>query len=222
MGYDTRFEGHFLLSKKVGKEFYSYINAFNRTRHMYRDVSLIIENFPDWMERSYKGDLGLDGAYFICEDGKRTPDVIDYNKSTYGVPNLWCQWRLFSDKEKELLSGDVEEAEAYLAWDGGEKFYDSLEWLEYLIKHFFSKEGITLTGAALSVGEEFGDSTYICAVDNHTTTEYAYSPDAGKHVERWIRQNACDEKSAEKALSVFQDIFTSEGKLEEEWGEDDY
>lgn len=34
-----------------------------------------------------------------------------------------------------------------LKWDGGEKFYDYVEWLEYLISHFIEPWGYTLNGS---------------------------------------------------------------------------
>src|SRR5690242_19132511 len=52
-----------------------------------------------------------------------TSDVRNYNSPPSGQPGLWCQWV------------PNEEGDA-IAWDGGEKFYDSPEWMQYLIDHF--------------------------------------------------------------------------------------
>lgn len=75
------------------------------------------------------------------------------------TPNNYCQWRLSFD-----------ENHSYLGWVGGEKFYDYVEWLEYLIKHFFGPKGYVLNGK-LSWKEEGenGDSGVIKVTENMVT-----------------------------------------------------
>jgi len=52
-----------------------------------------------------------------------------------GKPDsAYCQWRPTEDGMG-------------LEWDGVEKFYDYVEWLEYLISHFIKPWGYTLNGS---------------------------------------------------------------------------
>lgn len=62
----------------------------------------------------------------------RTEDVTNYNGPPSGQPGLWCQWRPADDG-------------AIIEWDGGEKFYNSVEWIEYLIDHFLKPGAVAST-----------------------------------------------------------------------------
>lgn len=53
-----------------------------------------------------------------------------------------------------------------LKWDGGEKFYKYVEWLEYLIKNYFSKRGVELNGIVEWRGEDLDDTGEIKVVNN--------------------------------------------------------
>jgi len=68
-------------------------------------------------------------------------------------PGLYCQWVPNPD-------GDA------IEWDGGEKFYNYIEWIEYLIKHFFEPWGVKLNGEVDWEGEESGDLGKIVIKDN--------------------------------------------------------
>jgi hypothetical protein len=77
------------------------------------------------------------GPYFVDGTGSYGQgedfDIIDYNRPPMGQPNLWCQWTPTADGQ-------------FLGWDGGEKFYNSPEWMLYLIEHFL-KPGCNARGA---------------------------------------------------------------------------
>lgn len=68
-------------------------------------------------------------------------------------PGLWCQW-------VPVDSGNA------LAWDEGEKFYEYIEWLDYLIRHFLGPWGYKLNGQVGWDGEESGDQGLIVVKDN--------------------------------------------------------
>jgi hypothetical protein len=53
-----------------------------------------------------------------------------------------------------------------LGWDGNEKFYHYIEWLQYLIQHFFEKWGIKLNGEVEWQGEDSSDFGKIIVTDN--------------------------------------------------------
>jgi hypothetical protein len=100
------------------------------------------------------------GPYYVDRGGMcgqdNGPDVLNYNRPPQGQPGLWCQWRPTEDGR-------------FIEWDGGEKFYDSPEWMKYLIEHFlqpgalakstlpFLQANHVLNGTIHAVGEESED-----------------------------------------------------------------
>jgi len=58
-------------------------------------------------------------------------------------------------------------------WDGGEKFYNYVEWLKYLINHFFEKWGVKLNGEVYWKGEDGEDMGKIVVKDNWVIVKYA-------------------------------------------------
>ena len=58
-------------------------------------------------------------------------------------PGIWCQWSINSNGK--------------LVWNGGEKFYHYVEWLQYLIDEYFKPRGYELSGKVNYRGERFED-----------------------------------------------------------------
>lgn len=73
------------------------------------------------------------GPYYVGSGDMHAEDIVDRNCSPAGQPGLWCQW-------SPSHNGRA------IEWDGGEKFYNSASWMEYLIEHF-------LTGTARDADE---------------------------------------------------------------------
>lgn len=71
---------------------------------------------------------------------------------------LYCQWVPTKDGKG-------------LEWDGGEKFYEYVEWLEYLIKEFLAPKGYVLNGEVTWEGEESGDLGKIIVKNNVVKTK---------------------------------------------------
>lgn len=96
----------------------------------------------------YLADPGDDfGQYVIMfgsdDEGRQPPDkIIDFNRPPSGQPGLWCKWEPTDDGTA-------------IVWDGGEKFYDSPEWMQYLIDHFL-KPG----AQAQQVAPEYRDDRF--------------------------------------------------------------
>lgn len=161
MGYTTWFDGSLSFNKPVEDWLVDYINKFSATRRMKRDPEKIKELFPNWKELCFNGELGRDGAYFVVDTGNcgqnHDDSIIDYNRPPVGQPELWCQWVI---ENGELM------------WDGGEKFYGYVEWLEYLIKHFFAPLGYLLNGDITWEGEDSEDLGTIHVVDNDVEVQY--------------------------------------------------
>lgn len=61
------------------------------------------------------------------------------------MPDGYNQWQL----TKDCL---------HIEWDGGEKFYDYEEWLQYLIDYVLKPAGISLTGSVGYSGEDVKDN----------------------------------------------------------------
>lgn len=171
MGYTTEFVGTFAFDRQPSKELRNYINMFSETRHVKRDVSKLKDLFPDWKDRCWRGQFGEEGEFFLQLDAEMyfygTPKtdlkaymenngILDDNNPPAMQPGIWCQWFINANGE--------------LAWDGGEKFYNYVEWLEYLIRNFFEPEGLTLSGKCMYIGERGDDWGYIC-VDNNVVTK---------------------------------------------------
>lgn len=160
MGYTTDFKGSFTLSKPATPEQIEYLNRFSYTRRMKRDVEKLNEQ--------YKGEFGLPGTgygeegEFFCkrdDDFGQSNDasIVDHNHPPSTQPGLWCQWVLTEDGRE-------------LEWDGGEKFYCYVEWLQYLIENFFSRWGIEINGTVKWQGEDMDDRGIIKVEGNKITT----------------------------------------------------
>lgn len=172
MGYNTDFDGYFEFQNPVSEEIRDYINTFCRTRHCIRDNDKIKKLVTDWEEKTYpldKGNLGKNGEFFVFDHIDMSRDdfdfdeknlVIDYNDNGK-MPELWCQW---------IITDDCK----YLEWDGGEKFYNYIEWLNYLIDNFFKPYNIILNGKVRFRGEDFDDMGEINIVDNTVSQTYYF------------------------------------------------
>lgn len=107
------------------------------------------------------------GPYFVESKGpfgqSHEDDIIDYNQPDPSQPSLWCQWEVSKDGK-------------FIQWDGGEKFYCSVEWMEYLIEHFLSLnpkaeelnifKGHVLNGSIEAQGEDAFDRWTMVVKDN--------------------------------------------------------
>lgn len=162
MGYTTEFSGVLQFSTPLNKDQVAYIEAFNQTRRMKRDKNMVAA-FKDELREAVGLPLGTDGEYYVgsYEDGdfgqSRDESIIDYNTPPGEQPGLWCQWTVSEDGTQ-------------LMWDEGEKFYDYVEWLQYLIDHFFSPWSTLLNGIISWRGESFDDMGKIIVEDSVITT----------------------------------------------------
>jgi len=53
-----------------------------------------------------------------------------------------------------------------IEWDGGEEFYNYVEWLKYIVKNFLAPKSYVLNGRVRYEGESDGDIEYIVVEDN--------------------------------------------------------
>lgn len=167
MGYTTDFGGKFNLDKPLTNEHKAYLEKFASTRRMKRNESLT-EKREDAVRIAAGLPVGTDGAYFVGEGGDfgqgagvggdDIPDLVDYNYPPAGQPSLWCQW----------VPNDGGTA---IIWDGGEKFYSYVEWIEYLIENFLKPWGYVLNGEVEWIGEDPNDRGLIVIDSNVVKTK---------------------------------------------------
>lgn len=108
------------------------------------------------------------GPYYVEGTGfngqGRDADVINYNSPAKGQPGLWCQWQPTDDGTK-------------IEWDGGEKFYNSVEWMQYLIDYFIGDNPLAkkelpflnkhvLHGKIAAHGEDSDDHWFLLVENN--------------------------------------------------------
>lgn len=165
MGYTTDFTGQFSLDRLLTPEHKLYLKHFNTSRRMKRFAEKT-NAMPDPVRLACGLPVGKDGAYFVgaklleeegnwetCAGQKRTSDIQDYNEPPSGQPGLWCQW-------VPTENGDG------IEWDQGEKFYDYVEWLKYLIENFLKPWGYVLNGEVTWAGEDRDDLGQITVLNN--------------------------------------------------------
>jgi len=141
MGYTTDFKGMFDLNKPLDHATYKFLIALNETRRMARNVE----------------GYGVEGEFFFDESNfgqNRNSNIIDYNRPPSTQPGLWCQWRPTQNRKG-------------IKWDEGEKFYNYIEWLQYIIDNFLKEKGYILNGSVNWQGERNEDIGTIQVIENN-------------------------------------------------------
>lgn len=160
MGYTTEFFGSVKVDPPLNKEEIEYLYKFADTRRMNRK----------------KGPYFVGGSGFAGQG--MDEDIIDYNTPPEGQPGLWCQWiPVISEKDE---NGNPVSANG-IEWDGGEKFYNAPEWMQYIIDHFIGPEPIAkkvdpenfsflqghdVNGEIEAQGENYDDHWLLVVKDN--------------------------------------------------------
>ncbi len=73
-------------------------------------------------------------------------------------PGYWCQWVPACDED------------TVIEWDYGEKFYEYVEWMEYIIDNFLKPWGYIANGNIEWFGEDRNDLGMIVVEDNKVST----------------------------------------------------
>lgn len=100
----------------------------------------------EWLELTALGDSYEKELYAKYTD---TPETI---------PDSYLQWVPNKDGTE-------------IVWNGGEKFYDYIHWLRWLIKHYLKPRDIVLNGEIKWQGEEVGDVGLLIAENNKITSK---------------------------------------------------
>lgn len=88
----------------------------------------------------FEGDLCAEGVLSLMDLHSN-----DSNEQPEESPGGYCQWQLTKDRKG-------------IEWDGGEKFYDYVEWLQYIIDHILQPNNVRLRGTVYYSGEEITDN----------------------------------------------------------------
>jgi hypothetical protein len=142
MGYTTEFEGSFTLNKPLDDETRTFLVKLNETRRMKRKVD---------SQYGIEGELYVYGSGFAGQD--REDNIISYNSPPSTQPSLWCGWRPSDDGTQ-------------IEWDGGEKFYEYIPWVKYIINRILAPRGYSLSGIVAYQGEDYEDFGQIVISDN--------------------------------------------------------
>jgi len=147
MGYTTNFTGQFNLDKPLSDKDYEFLRKLNETRRM-------IRNLPP--------KYGVDGEFFVDGSGlagqDRDKTIIDYNCPPSTQPGLWCGWMPTDDKTG-------------IEWDGREKFYNYIKWIEYIVEKILIPRGYVLNGEVSWIGEDPSDLGLIVVKNNEVITK---------------------------------------------------
>ena len=120
-------------------------------------IKLFKENDTMGYTTKFKGELSITPC--PAEDIIELVNKISHTRhDDRKYPGIWCQWIINIDKKLE--------------WNGAEKFYNYIEWLEYLIKNIFAPRGYKLDGRIRFQGERFLDIGIIYVKDNSVRKIY--------------------------------------------------
>jgi hypothetical protein len=154
MGYTTDFTGEFNVSPPIKDDnILQRLKILSETRRMKRDSNKIAKKLNISLEECI-AKYGIDGEFYGISDFLVADEtVINHNSPPQTQPGLWCQWTYNIDKNT-------------VEWDGGEKFYHYVDWLEYLIEKVFEPNGYKLNGEVKWCGESGYDEGTINVNNN--------------------------------------------------------
>lgn len=152
MGYTTDFYGTFKITPALKEEHKEYLLAFSDSRRMKRDAQKC-ESLHDPIRLAVELPVGIEGEFVVSQTGYDDKSIIERNSPSSTQPGLWCQW-IPNDEGTELK------------WNGAEKFYAYIEWLDYLHTKLFKPWGYTLEGMVKWRGEDHDDTGRITFKDN--------------------------------------------------------
>lgn len=175
MGYTTDFAGEFSVTPRLEEKHAKYLQTFSKTRRMKRDATEA-SKLPDPIREAVELPVGEEGAYFVGGSGfmgqgddisvkdHNTPPCYRQNEM-WSQPGLWCQWVPSENRSS-------------IKWDGSEKFYEYVTWLQYIIDNFLSPWGYDLNGEVKWQGED-GEDFGVIVVKNNRIYEQPGRKEAG-------------------------------------------
>ena len=157
MGYNTCFDGSIQIDKPVDKETKKLLKGLASTRRMRRDVEILAKRLNIDMKECIEL-YGEEGEFYFNDDNNfgqtKTEDIITYNYPPKSQPGLWCQWTLDENTNS-------------LVWDEEDKFYEYIEWMDYLVN--LLSENYVLNGLIKWEGEDPSDTGTISVNNNQVS-----------------------------------------------------
>lgn len=152
MGYTTTFTGAVRIEPPLNLVEVAYLAEFAQIRHVARRRGAyfvggglhgggadVLDDSP--AGRSFDGSL---------QSAKSPPEA----DSLAEAPSRYCQWVV------EVRSDDDGLPITEIRWDGGEKFYSSLEWMRYLIDNFLRPGAYASTPEGQRLVELAGETRF--------------------------------------------------------------
>ena len=159
MGYNTDFTGCIKINKPVDENTKNILFGLNNTRRMKRNVNKLAEILNISLEECVN-KYGEEGEFYFIDDNEmgqsHTKDITNFNEPPTSHPGLWCNWRL-NEKNNTI------------EWDEMDKFYDFIEWMEYLV-NILSNRGYILNGKISWEGEDRDDTGTITVENNKVSS----------------------------------------------------
>lgn len=120
MGYDTEFTGEFTVSPPMSKEILDILKVLSTTRRMARD-EYKLANKLGLSEKQCGLIYGIEGELYGDEEEEGDLCLLyDYNTPPLTQPGLWNNWEAVSNTT--------------IRYNDAEKFYNYVEWIEYIVK----------------------------------------------------------------------------------------
>jgi predicted DNA-binding WGR domain protein len=152
MGYTTNFSGKFKITPPMSVDHANYLRAFSDSRRTKR-ISYLSQSSPDPLRNRVNLPLGVEGEFIVNETGWSYDRSNDVNTPPKTQPSLYCQWTVTNDN-------------SFLEWNGAEKFYEYVPWLNYIIENFMKRWNYTLNGVVAWHGENEKDGGVISIKNN--------------------------------------------------------
>lgn len=155
MGYTTDFWGDgFTITPEPSEDIVALINGLASTRRMKRDMSKL---FPGEDVSIY----GTEGEFYYNPETtnfgqEEDVSILEYNYPPRTQPGLWLQWQYNTETK-------------VLEWDGGEKFYNYVKWMQYLIDKILEPKGYVVNGEVEWQGESPDDRGKMTVVNNQVS-----------------------------------------------------
>lgn len=154
MGYTTFFQGEFKVSSPLNQECMKLLNGLAKTRRMKRDIVKLAEKYNISAADASK-KWGPDGElYFdLNEDEIIDKTILEYNQPPSDQPGLWLQW-VYNPETQSIK------------WDKGEKFYNYIKWIQYIITKILEPRNYVLNGTVKWSGANSDDHGKIIISNN--------------------------------------------------------